>query len=131
MKYRCADWLASCDQGVILMVQESMYFFAVLFLIDLKLWPLLWLKYVLATAVLVLSLVRTAYYASLSFLRRAVALLSAEKKLCVLTAHERKDALPIETILSNDLGLMSATEVTRYLLRTDRRVVAQKLLRVQ
>jgi hypothetical protein len=108
-----------------------MYFFIVLFVIDLKLWPFLGLKYLLAILVLLLSLIRIAYYASLIFLRKTVDLLSSEKKRSVLDAHERREPARIESILSEDLGLKSAAEVTRYLLRTNRPILVHKFLRLQ
>lgn len=118
--YRALDRVAAIDHELIEVLQEGLYFFAVLFLVDLKVFQSHIFEYVLASVIMTLSAIRFAYFLSPSFLLRSVANLTAEQKAEVLQSYNARDQVAISSLLEEQLHLRSAGRVAKLLCRIPR-----------
>ena len=120
LAYSTLDKIAAIDHELIEVLQETLYFFAVLFLVDLKLFQSHILEYGLALVIMSLSAIRFAYFLSPRFLLSAVANLTPEQKAELLQLYDAHDKDGISSLLHEQLGMRSASRVADRLCRVPR-----------
>ena len=127
-----ADWIANTHQDFIHLIQEALYFFTVLFLVDTQLGKRSILAFVLASVIIALSLFRLIHYLSiLVLLPRGLALLSPESKTKIIVAYDNHADDRVDQILAEELKLRSSKQVTQRIFRVTREVLRRKYLRVE
>ena len=107
ISYLLADILASIDSEVVQLTQETVYFFIVIFLIELHFWNNAALTASLAGVLFVGSTIRYLNFLAVLYLFKSIGYLSADKKIELLAAHERRSERDIQTILEQ-MDLRSA-----------------------
>lgn len=115
-----ADYLTAIDHEIIHATQECVYFFFVVFLVDLELWPGSWVSYGLGGLLVTLAFFRILYYLVPYFVQnRLASLLTLEDRLAIVSAHENRSHEALEGILRRYLRRVSAERLVELLLRHD------------
>lgn len=117
---RIANYVTAIDHDIIHVTQEAIYFFFVVFLVELHLWPNSPVKYIVGSLILLLAFPRILYYLIPYFLQyRLARILSLEDRVAIVSAHECRSPEALEAVLGRYLKRLSAERLTQLLLRHD------------
>jgi hypothetical protein len=115
-----ADRITATDHDIIHATQEAVYFFFVVFLVDLQLWPHSRVSVALGCLLILLAFFRILYYLVPYFLQHRVQmLLSSEDRVRLVSAHRSRSRGDMEAMLHRYLHLQSAERLADLLLRHD------------
>jgi hypothetical protein len=118
--HRVADSIAAIDQELIQLSQETLYFFIVIFVLDLKLFDSPAVKYVLAITIMLLSALRFAYFLAVLLLARTVSLLPSEQKGILIDLYNARDVEGVVELIREQIGLRSARRVAIFICHEDK-----------
>lgn len=117
--YVLADRIAGIDYEIIQLTQETVYFFIVIFIIELHFLDNRVLTVCLAAVLFLCSAVRYLHFAASFYMRWCLRYLSSTAKIHLLAAHEKRSENEIRMILE-ELGLQSAKQVASRVFRETR-----------